>query len=62
MQEVLTILAVMIQCFDRRVISPSGVKTNVVDMIESPGLTIPRANDLVYVPVPRFSMNNVLNP
>lgn len=62
MQEVPTILVVMIQCFDWRVISPSGVETNVVDMTESPGLTIPRANDLVCVPIPRFSINNVLNP
>ncbi|KAM4095537.1 hypothetical protein ACJW30_08G036800 [Castanea mollissima] len=61
MQEVPTILAVIIQCFDWRVISLSGVETNVVDMTKSPGLIIPRTNDLVYVPVPRFSMNNVLD-
>ncbi|KAL4610377.1 hypothetical protein ACB092_08G047100 [Castanea dentata] len=35
-----------------RVISLSGVETNVVDMTESPGLTNPRANDLVCVLVP----------
>ena len=62
MQEVPSILAVMIQCFNWRVISPSGMETNVVDMTESPGLTIPRADDLVCVTVPRFSMNIVLNP
>ena len=49
MQELPTILAVMIQCFNWRVVNPSGVEMNVVDMDERPGLTAPRATDLVYL-------------
>lgn len=62
MQEVPTMLAAMIQCFDWRVVSPSGVETNVVDMTERPGLTVPRAKDLVCVPVSRLSTYDILNP
>ncbi|KAL9432238.1 hypothetical protein AB3S75_027287 [Citrus x aurantiifolia] len=49
MQELPTTLAAMIQCFDFKVTSPDGV----VDMSERPGLSSPRAQDLVCVPVAR---------
>ncbi|KAH9781908.1 cytochrome p450 [Citrus sinensis] len=49
MQELPTALASMIQCFDFKVTSPDGV----VDMSERPGLSSPRAQDLVCVPVAR---------
>lgn len=49
---VYTCLAGMIQCFDWKV--QGGVDGNV-DMEEGPGLTLPRAQPLVCVPVVRFS-------
>ncbi|ESR55070.1 hypothetical protein CICLE_v10019811mg [Citrus x clementina] len=49
MQELPTTLAAMIQCFNFKVTSPDGV----VDMSERPGLSSPRAQDLVCVPVAR---------
>ncbi|OMP09556.1 Cytochrome P450 [Corchorus olitorius] len=50
MQELPTTLAAMIQCFDWKV-----ANGGVVDMAERPGLTTPRAQDLVCVPVARFT-------
>ncbi|KAJ0026103.1 hypothetical protein Pint_06943 [Pistacia integerrima] len=57
MQELPTTLAAMIQCFNWKVVNPEGVemKGNDVDMSERPGLTAPRAHDLVCVPVARCS-------
>ncbi|KAM4083175.1 hypothetical protein ACB094_08G036600 [Castanea mollissima] len=61
MQELPTILAAMIQCFNWRVVNPSGVEMNVVDMDERPGLTAPRATDLVCVPMARLNAYKILN-
>ncbi|XP_038718382.1 3,9-dihydroxypterocarpan 6A-monooxygenase-like [Tripterygium wilfordii] len=52
LQFVPTTLAAMIQCFDWKV---SDGENGFVDMEEGPGLTLPRANSLVCVPVPRFN-------
>nr|ARA71421.1 flavonoid 2-hydroxylase [Microcos paniculata] len=49
LQELPTTLAAMIQCFDWK------VANGVVDMVERPGLTAPRAKDLECVPVVRFT-------
>ncbi|KAL5778500.1 hypothetical protein ACOSQ2_009237 [Xanthoceras sorbifolium] len=54
MQELPTTLAAMIQCFDWKVDGDHGV-----DMNERPGLTAPRANDLLCVPVARFTPSNL---
>ncbi|KAF2283395.1 hypothetical protein GH714_003876 [Hevea brasiliensis] len=62
MQELHMTLAATIQCFDLKVINPSGVKTNgndVLDMTERPGLATPRAHELVCIPVAR--MHQVLD-
>lgn len=49
-QEVIIIIGTMIQCFDWKL--PDGY--GPVDMTERPGLTAPRANDLVCRVVPRI--------
>jgi hypothetical protein len=54
-----TLLAAMIQCFDFKLVGPHGEimdgENAVVDMDERPGLTAPRAHDLVCVPIARLS-------
>ena len=53
-----TQLAVMIQCFDFKASGTQGKNPStdmVLEMDEKPGLTVPRASDLVCVPVARFS-------
>ncbi|KAJ0024858.1 hypothetical protein Pint_06903 [Pistacia integerrima] len=58
MQELPTTLAAMIQCFNWKVVNPEGVEIkgkDLVDMSERPGLTAPRAHDLVCVPLARCS-------
>ncbi|KAJ0025127.1 hypothetical protein Pint_06939 [Pistacia integerrima] len=58
MQELPTTLAAMIQCFNWKVVNPEGVEikgNDLVDMSERPGLTAPRAHDLVCVPLARCS-------
>ncbi|KAJ0087334.1 hypothetical protein Patl1_06876 [Pistacia atlantica] len=58
MQELPTTLAAMIQCFNWKVVNPEGVEikgNDLVDLSERPGLTAPRAHDLVCVPLARCS-------
>uniref|UniRef100_A0A2P2J4E0 Uncharacterized protein n=1 Tax=Rhizophora mucronata TaxID=61149 RepID=A0A2P2J4E0_RHIMU len=58
MEELSTTLAAMIQCFDWKVVNPPGANpeacNTVLDMSERPGLTAPRAQDLVCVPLARI--------
>ncbi|XP_008224175.1 PREDICTED: licodione synthase-like [Prunus mume] len=59
------VLAALIQCFDWKVDGSDCKKMNgddVLEMDERPGLTAPRAHDLVCVPVVRFSPLNILDP
>lgn len=49
-QEVISIIGTMVQCFDWKLPDGSGP----VDMTERPGLTAPRAYDLVCCVVPRI--------
>ncbi|CAL2264191.1 unnamed protein product [Prunus armeniaca] len=59
------VLAALIQCFDWKVDGSDCKKMNgddVLEMDERPGLTAPRAHDLVCVPVARFSPLNILDP
>ncbi|MFX6572948.1 cytochrome P450, partial [Acinetobacter baumannii] len=58
MQELFSIIGAMVQCFDWKL--PDGVKS--VDMTERPGLTAPRANDLVCQLVPRIDPVVVSGP
>ncbi|KAE8038975.1 hypothetical protein FH972_011432 [Carpinus fangiana] len=67
MQELPTLLAAMIQCFDFKLVGPHGEimdgENAVVDMDERPGLTAPRAHDLVCVPIARLSpLDHILDP
>ncbi|CAN1283074.1 Licodione synthase [Linum perenne] len=60
LQELPTTLAALIQCFDFEVVGPAGkiVKgEKPVDMSERPGLTVPKANDLVCVPTARAGID-----
>ncbi|XP_027345432.1 licodione synthase-like [Abrus precatorius] len=61
MQLVPALLGAIIQCFDFQVMESKGVVLNddnmVIDMDERPGLTAPRAHDLVCVPVERERFN-----
>ncbi|XP_058199629.1 cytochrome P450 93B2-like [Rhododendron vialii] len=61
LQQLPTVLAATIQCFEWKVAAdPKGENINgtdgVVDMTERPGLTAPRANDLVCMPVARMDL------
>ncbi|CAL1400611.1 unnamed protein product [Linum trigynum] len=49
-----TVLAAMIQCFDWKVKGVDGGDAGLVSMDERPGLTVPRAHDLVCIPVARL--------
>lgn len=53
------LLGAMIQCFDFEVVEPDRKNMNgdgrVLEMDERPGMTTPRANDLVCIPVARLS-------
>ncbi|KAJ0920780.1 putative 3,9-dihydroxypterocarpan 6A-monooxygenase [Helianthus annuus] len=49
-----TTLGAMIQCFEWKAAGKNGNQAIVVDMEEGMGLTIPRANPLVCVPVARL--------
>ncbi|KAK3229280.1 hypothetical protein Dsin_001161 [Dipteronia sinensis] len=56
MRELPATLAAMIHCFNWKV---DGDHHGVVDINERPGLTAPRANDLLCVPVARFTPSNL---
>nr|BBA68553.1 flavone synthase [Nemophila menziesii] len=60
-QEVPAVLAALIQCFDFVLLDLHGQKTNVVDMTERPGITAPRAHDLVCILVPRNVAPTILS-
>ncbi|KAI7983118.1 Licodione synthase [Camellia lanceoleosa] len=56
----------LILCFEWKAVNQSGVKMNgdgVVDMTEQPGMTAPRAHDLVCMPIARINqLYTLLNP
>ncbi|XP_004305219.1 PREDICTED: licodione synthase-like [Fragaria vesca subsp. vesca] len=64
MKMVPSLVAAMIQCFDWKVIPSKKMNNNdcVVEMDERPGLTTPRAHDLVCFPVARINLLNILKP
>ncbi|KAM5584887.1 licodione synthase-like [Rosa sericea] len=63
MNMVPSLVAAMIQCFDWKVIPSKKLNNDdVVEMDEKPGLTTPRANDLVCFPAARFNLLNILKP
>lgn len=64
MQMLPRLLGAMIQCFDWKVIEPDQKKMNgggdVVEMDERPGMTTPRAHDLVCVVEALFNLLGIL--
>nr|XP_011466601.1 PREDICTED: licodione synthase-like isoform X2 [Fragaria vesca subsp. vesca]XP_011466602.1 PREDICTED: licodione synthase-like isoform X2 [Fragaria vesca subsp. vesca]XP_011466603.1 PREDICTED: licodione synthase-like isoform X2 [Fragaria vesca subsp. vesca]XP_011466604.1 PREDICTED: licodione synthase-like isoform X2 [Fragaria vesca subsp. vesca] len=64
MKMVPSLVAAMIQCFDWKVIPSKKMNNNdcVVEMDERPGLTTPRAHDLVCFPVACMHLLNILKP
>ncbi|XP_031403859.1 licodione synthase-like [Punica granatum] len=61
MLELPVTLAAMIQCFDWKPCSLGGEILQTVDMSERPGLTAPRANDLICLPVPRLDVCPIIS-
>ncbi|CAN6559665.1 unnamed protein product [Malus baccata var. baccata] len=66
MQMLPSLLGAMVQCFDWKVIGPQQKKMNgndlILEMDERPGMTTPRAHDLVCIPVARLNLLDVLDP
>jgi 2-hydroxyisoflavanone synthase len=64
MQEVPALLGAIIQCFDFHVVDSNGEIMKggdiVIDVNERPGLTSPRAHDLVCVPIERIGYGGPL--
>ncbi|KAK4492032.1 hypothetical protein RD792_002822 [Penstemon davidsonii] len=58
MQELVSVIGTMVQCFDWKLADGSGS----VDMTERPGLTAPRAHDLMCRVVPRVDRAIVSGP
>lgn len=56
LQELFVTLAAMVQCFNWDV-----TISNCRDMAERPGLTAPRATDLICMPVARTDMVDILH-
>lgn len=65
MDSVPALLGAIIQCFDFQVMGPHGKilkgEYGVIDVDERPGLTVPRANDLVCVPIARPICGPLMN-
>lgn len=60
MLELPVTLAAMIQCFDWKPCGFKGEIVQTVDMTERPGLTAPRANDLICLPIPRPDVPQII--
>ncbi|OWM89327.1 licodione synthase-like [Punica granatum] len=60
MLELPVTLGAMIQCFDWKACSPKGEILQKADMSERPGLTAPRAYDLICLPTPRLDVPRIL--
>lgn len=62
-QELPALLATMIQCFEFKVVGPLGKSMDgqdvVVDMVERSGLTVPRAHEVICLPITRFRPLNI---
>jgi hypothetical protein len=58
MRQLPTVIGTLIQCFEWKMLdSDSKILDHdkKIDMDERPGLTAPRANDLICIPVARFN-------
>ncbi|KAJ1431929.1 cytochrome P450 family flavone synthase [Sesbania bispinosa] len=63
MRELPTIIGALIQCFEWKMLNSEGKILDhgkTIDMDERPGLTAPRANDLICIPVARFNLTPFL--
>ncbi|KAK4753516.1 hypothetical protein SAY87_001620 [Trapa incisa] len=61
MLEIPVTLAAMIQCFEWESCGPTGEIVRAVDMDERPGLTAPRANDLICLPRPCLDVPRIVS-
>ncbi|XP_058729880.1 cytochrome P450 93B16-like [Vicia villosa] len=63
MRELPTFIGALVQCFEWKMIDSEGKilgNGKKIDMDERPGLTAPRANDLVCIPVARLNLDPLL--
>ncbi|RDX98593.1 Licodione synthase, partial [Mucuna pruriens] len=64
MRELPTIIGALIQCFEWKVFDSQAqilhYGKTLINMDERPGLTAPRVNDLIVVPVTRLNLTNFL--
>ncbi|KAL2328706.1 hypothetical protein Fmac_022133 [Flemingia macrophylla] len=65
MKELPTIIGALIQCFEWKMFGSRGEildhsGTSLISMDERPGLTTPRANDLIGIPVARLNLTPLL--
>lgn len=63
MRELPTFIGALVQCFEWKMIDSEGKilgHGKKIDMDERPGLTAPRANDLVCIPVARLNLDPLL--
>lgn len=64
MHQLPTVIAALVQCFDWKMLDSEGTILEygkMIDMNERPGLTVPRANDLICIPVARFNPTTFLH-
>ena len=61
MCELPTIIGTLVQCFEWEMFGSEGEilehGTSMINMDERPGLTAPRANDLICIPVAQLNPN-----
>ncbi|MED6122730.1 hypothetical protein PIB30_042649 [Stylosanthes scabra] len=65
LRELLAIIGALLQCFDWKMFDSEGKLLSYgipIDMDEQPGLTVPRAHDLICVPVARLNPIPLLQP
>ena len=58
MRQLPTVIGALVQCFEWKMLDSEGKildQDKTIDMDERPGLTAPRANDLICIPISRMS-------
>ncbi|RHN60887.1 putative cytochrome P450 [Medicago truncatula] len=63
MRQLPTVVGALVQCFEWKMLDSEGKildRGKTIDMDERPGLTAPRANDLICIPISRMNPNTFL--
>jgi flavone synthase II len=63
MRQLPTVIGALVQCFEWKMLDSEGKildQGKTIDMDERPGLTAPRANDLICIPISRMNSNTFL--